>query len=276
MRGWFALLSVALLLVVPLLGLARFDLWRGHHLVLGQPASARRALVALCLAGGATYLITFLVNLIGGRLFCGFGCPLAFVTRLRESARRPGTVTHRQRAAGVYLAIYALLLVAAMELWLLDPSIVTEGSLPARLAAGLALVGGTLAVLAHARWWGWSFCEAWCPVGLYYSVVAPTRSFGLHFDAATCIDCKACDHVCPVHLPPRAMLELVERDRGLAISQAPAVNHCLSCGDCIEACEMVLAKQDVPIPLTFSWHPFRDPGKSGAPITLPDPPSRRE
>jgi polyferredoxin len=40
--------------------------------------------LALLLAAGASYLVPFIVNLVGGRLFCGFGCPLALLTRLSE------------------------------------------------------------------------------------------------------------------------------------------------------------------------------------------------
>lgn len=255
-----SLASVLLLSAVPLSGLAQLDLWRGHHLVLSRPATATSALLALTLAGGGSYLVTFIVNLFGGRLFCGFGCPLSQVTRLDEGARLPRS-PRRRMVNRIHGPVYSFLFASSLVLWLVDVRVFAEGSLPARLTAGSAVLALTLLVLAHGRFFHFAFCRNWCPVGLYYSVVAPTKSFGIRFQPEHCIECDACDKVCPLHIPPRELLQSMHRDEGLAISEAPAVNHCISCGDCVEACEMVMAKKSptpAPIPLTFDWDPFRD------------------
>jgi ferredoxin len=81
-----------------------------------------------------------------------------------------------------------------------------------------------------------------------------------------------------VGLPPRDLAAPVERAAGLAPGGAPGYNHCLSCGDCVEACEHATRKLrgklaekagGVPVaaPLTFGWtvnsadsSPQRTPG----------------
>jgi polyferredoxin len=253
LRAVMALLSLALVAAVPLLELARVDLWRGGHLLLGRPASLGRALVGALLFGIACYLVTFLVNAVGGRLFCGFGCPVSQANRLHERAMalagRPGAASARARS----LAFSALCAGAVLHGWI-DPALWREGSPRAVATAIGAWLALAAAVQLHARRWHWAFCRGWCPVGLYYSVVMPSRSFGIRFDraAGTCVACNACDRICPVGLAPRDLLAEIERDEGLSIARATGVHHCLSCGDCIEACEHVLGRRGVAqAPLSF-------------------------
>ena len=85
-----------------------------------------------------------------------------------------------------------------------------------------------------------------CPIGLYYSFVAPGDHFGIHFREATkdgskdaCLHCNACINVCPVDLNPMDLAENATPRGGIAI-EAPGQNHCLKCGDCIQACEMMI------------------------------------
>ena len=257
LRGALALASLAIVAAPPLLGLGRLDLWRGDHRFLGEPVTFAKALFGGVLFGVASYLITFVVNAFGGRLFCGFGCPLAQANRLVEQvgaipAGRPG---RGAPIAGSWL--FALLYAAAVLHWWIDPRLWLDGSASARAVAAGVLLLGTALIQAHAHRWHWAFCRGWCPVGLYYSVVMPSTAFGIRFSPATCIDCNACDHVCPVDLRPRELTAEVTRDEGFAIASTSGVHHCLSCGDCVEACELVLTKRGVaPIALTLAAHPF--------------------
>ncbi len=259
-RAWrskIALLSLIVVAAPPLSGLGRIDLWRGHHLLLGEPVGFGKALFGGLLFGTASYLITFVVNAFGGRLFCGFGCPLSQANRLVEEVDtqrgKPG------RAAAIARSwLFAVAFAAAILHWWINPRLWLEGSIGARAAALGALAIGAALIQGHARWWHWAFCRGWCPVGLYYSVVSPSTALGIHFDAATCVNCNACDRVCPVGLAPRNLPGEIERDEGLAIASTTGVHHCLSCGDCVEACEYILEKRGVtPIALTLTAHPFR-------------------
>lgn len=252
LRNKMALLSLAIVAAPPLLGLGRIDLWRGDHRLLGEPVGFGKALFGGLLFGTASYLITFVVNAFGGRLFCGFGCPLSQANRLAEKL---ATLRGKPGRTGALLAswLFAGLFAAAVLHWWIDPRLWSEGSWLARGAAAAALVAGAAAVQAHARLWHWAFCRGWCPVGLYYSVVMPSTKLGIRFDAGTCVTCNACDHVCPVGLAPRDLRGEVRRDEGLAIAATTGVHHCLSCGDCVEACEHVLGRRGIaPIALTLS------------------------
>ena len=273
LRSWVSLLSLIVVAAPPLVGLGRIDLWGGDHQLLGEPVSFAKALFGGLLFGIASYLITFLVNAFGGRLFCGFGCPLSQANRLAEriAAERgkPG-----RTATIVRSWLFAGAFAAAILHWWIDPRLWIEGSLGARAAAVAALAAGAALIQSHARWWHWSFCRGWCPVGLYYSVVSPSTALGIRFDAATCVNCNACDRVCPVGLAPRNLPGEIERDEGLAIATTTGVHHCLSCGDCVEACEFILGKRGItPIALTLASHPFGEGEAHPAPTAAPAEPA---
>ncbi len=242
------ILTLVALTLVPLLGIVRIDLWGGQHLFRGRSVSFGGAIVGSVIAIAVFYLITYVVNTSFGRLFCGWGCPVGQLHRFGDVAALPG----RYRKVPAFA--YAVLLAGAVLPWWTDLRVLTEGSWQARGVFALAWVGLVGIFLAHARWVRWTFCEKWCPVGHYYSIIRVDKAQGVAFDAAldTCIDCDVCTRVCPVDLDPRNLHKPLNDRGGIAASGLPGLNHCLACGDCVEACEHVLRKKDVQVPLLFA------------------------
>jgi polyferredoxin len=272
-------LSIALVAAVPLFGLGRMDLWGGAHRAFGRPSSFGRALLAAFVFGSACYFVTFLVNAVGGRLFCGFGCPLAQANRIEEQVVAAGSDRARRRRAIFDLWAFSALFAGSMVLWWVDPRVLVAGSAGAIAVTLASWAALTAAIVLHAKGWNWAFCRGWCPVGLYYSVATPSKSFGIAFDKAvgTCVNCNACDRICPVGLPPRDLLAPIERDEGLALPKGPAMNHCLSCGDCVEACEYILGRRNVhPIPLTFAFGAYVEKPAPPAPPPADGSPTRAD
>jgi polyferredoxin len=248
--------SLGILLVIPLTGLVRLDLWRGEHRLLFAAAGWKPTLAVVIAIFAVIYAVTFLINLVAGRMLCGWGCPVGQLHRLSENSRTPGISKGRRFLHRIAAAAYAALLPASVMVWWLDWRIVFEGSAAARLGVAATLAGGTALALVHGRWWGWNFCKQACPIGLYYSFVAPARWFGVTFNRPdTCIECNLCDHVCPVDLPPRSLPDPIPYRGGLSIADAPARNHCLECGDCVRACEWIVHKTNGGIaPLELGFH----------------------
>jgi ferredoxin-type protein NapH len=257
LRATAQTISLAILLVVPLSGLARVDLWGGQHRLFFQPVAFRPALAGVLAAIAALYVVTFLSNVVAGRLFCGWGCPVGQLNRMAEILDTPRLGWRARVTANLRGAFIGLLFVVSMMLWWVDPRVFVAGSLE---AAGIAW--GLLLLLtgwsfAHGRWWRWRFCMSACPIGLYYSFVSPASWFGVNFrnQQQGCIECNACDNVCPVDLRPRELSRAVPARGGLAIADAPGRNHCLECGDCVRACEwMVGMKGDGPVPLLLGYY----------------------
>lgn len=266
LRALSQAVSLGILAVVPLAGLARVDLWRGEHFLLMERANWRYALAGVIVGIAAMYVVTFLSNVIAGRLFCGWGCPVGQVSRFGEYLDTPG-LKGRGHVLG-YLAggAYSAAFVVSVLFWWVDWRILVTPEV-GPLAAGWGLVAvGTIGAYAHGRWWRWEFCKQICPIGLYYTFMAPARYFGIHFrnEQSTCIECDACDHVCPVDLKPRDLEAPMPMRGGFSIADAPGFNHCLECGDCVRACEeMVRLRGEPPVPLRIGY--FGGPQRIDAP-----------
>ncbi len=249
--------TLAILYLVPLTGLARFDLWGAEHRALFRPANAVDGFVAVAVGVTSLYVITFLANVVCGRLFCGWGCPVAQLSRFGELIEGGGW------RAALRGGSFGALLVLGVMLWWTSPRIVVDGSATAR-AVGAAVFLGLLALTyVHGKVFRWEFCKKACPIGLYYSVVATETSHGIVFerDLETCKACNVCDRVCPVDLHPRALSSPRVGIGGLGIDGLPEDNHCLRCGDCVTACEFVFAREELDrVPLRFGF------GRNGEPL----------
>lgn len=234
--------TLGVLIAVPLLGVARVDLWGGGHFLLGERTTFKRALAGVIVGIAAMYVVTFLSNLGAGRLFCGWGCPVGQVSRFGERLDTPGLKGRRKFRAYFEGGAYSAAFVVSVMCWWVDPSVFWRGAPAAVAVAGGVLMVGVAGAMLHGFFWRWAFCKSVCPIGLYYSFVSPARYFGVHFRNAegSCIDCDACDNVCPVGLTPRDLSSPVTDRRGVSLMDAPGHNHCLECGDCIVACERMV------------------------------------
>ncbi len=248
--------SLGILIAVPISGLARVDLWAGRHALLFQTVPFKHGLAGVIIGIGAMYVATFLVNLFGGRLFCGWGCPVGQVSRFGEAVDTLGLRRSQRLMAAGRGALFSGALVLSVMAWWVDLRVLWQGSgTPLMIAWGVFFVSVAL-TYAHGRWWRWEFCKSVCPIGLYYSFVSPARYFGIHFrnQENTCIECDACDNVCPVDLAPRDLMAPSGPRPGLSIADAPGRNHCLECGDCVRACEFMIERRgNAPVPLLLGF-----------------------
>ena len=252
-RRFFTMsLSMLLLVAVPVFGLARVDLYSGQHRLWGKASSLLPALGAVFVGFGVLVTVTFLFNFVGGRLFCGWGCPVGQISRFGEKVETAAVHGHGRTRALVEGGLFSIALALSLMLWWTHPAVFVSSSFNA-----LGSAYGVLLLLAalsfwHGNSWRWGFCRTSCPIGLYYSVVSPSTSYGIVFEPQmnTCIDCDACARICPVHLDPRELTAGITDIGGLALSGLPADNHCLRCGDCVSACELVLrnrTRQEIPL-----------------------------
>lgn len=251
-------LTIAIVYAVPLARLARFDLWDGRHLAGGSRTNFVYGFGAVFLAVVGFYLLTFIINAIVGRLFCGFGCPVGHMSRLSDELEIAASTGKKRLGAEARAIGFALALGGAAFLWFVDPHVFLEGSRRAILVSvgGLAAVTATIYLLG--RYVRWGFCRGYCPIGIYYSAVQTAHSFGIHFDEVSgeCKECDVCTQACPVGLHPRDLGRPLNDVPGIAIDGFPEANHCLTCGECVRACEGVFKKQlDVIVPLTLSRKP---------------------
>lgn len=245
-------MTLAILFAVPLAGIARVDLWGGQHWALGAPVDLAHGLAATIVGIACFYIVTFLVNIPAGRMFCGFGCPVGQLSRLADRIDAYPKEASKRRRAWLALFAFATALSLSVLLWWTSPRVFVAGDANALALAAAALAAITGAAVLHGRYWRWSFCRKVCPIGLYYSVVQTTSLIGIDFDeTAPCTDCKACETICPVHLDPRHLERPLPSPGGLAFDDLPSANHCLHCGECVEICEHQTRKTPGHPPMGF-------------------------
>jgi ferredoxin-type protein NapH len=262
--------TLLLLFFVPLAGLARFDLWGGEHYALFAPVDFARGLVAVGAAIAGFYAVTFLINIPAGRMFCGFGCPVGQLSRFGDEIDVYERDPAARRWAWLRLVGFAFALALSVLLWWTSPRVFVSGDWrPAGLAVA-ALLAVAAAAVFHARHWRWGFCRKACPIGLYYSVVQTSALIGIDYDPiATCTDCGSCEGICPVHLDPRHLDDLVAAPGGLAFSGLPAMNHCLHCGECVDICEHMTRKTGDIAPMGFRRPHAHAPRETEEPVAGP-------
>lgn len=248
-------LSLLLLLAVPALGIARVDLWGGRHVLLGAPVGIVQGLQGLVITLAVLYGVTFLSNVVVGRFFCGWGCPVGHVSRLGEDVDLERRSRRRKLVAHVLGAGFVATFVGAVMSWWVDPRVLPEGSWAAR-----GVVLGVFAVLCaggflHAFVWRFGFCLHACPIGLYYRYVTSRTPVGIVFSEVPdpCTQCGACTKICPVDLDPRQLGVPTGRQAPHGHDGGPAEERygdaeCLRCGDCVEACRMVFSIRPAATP----------------------------
>ena len=245
-------ITLLILFAVPLSGLARVDLWGGDHWALGKQVDLARGLAAAIVGIVSFYIVTFMVNIPAGRMFCGFGCPVGQLSRLSDRIDAYAKQASSRSRAWANLVLFAVVLSTAIVLWWVSPRVVLSGDYTAIAVAVAATLATAAAAILHGRYWRWSFCRKVCPIGLYYSVVQTTSLIGIDFDeTAHCTECKACEKICPAELDPRHLDHLLPSPGGLAFDDLPAANHCLHCGECIEICEHQTRKTPDRAPMGF-------------------------
>jgi len=253
-------LSLVILLAVPAAGLVRIDLWQGHHLLLGEPVGMVEALGGFVVAMAILWGVTFATNIVVGRFFCGWGCPVGYVSRLGEDVHLKRRKRWRWGFSHLAGAGFVATFIASIMSWWVDPRVLVDGSLAAQATTlgiwGALCVGGFL----HAFFWRFGFCKSACPIGIYYRFVTSASPLGIVFDEhpSPCIECGACEKICPVDIDPKALGQPVPapgEEQLASVGDAPPPTgdvygdaECIRCGDCVEACQMI-----------FKGHPGETP-----------------
>ena len=188
--------------------------------------------VALLVAG---YL------LVGGRVFCGWVCPVNVVTDsaawLREKLglrprARPSRAT-RYWLLGTLLVATALTGVAVWE-WVNPVSLLHRGLIFGLGYAWLVVLAVFLFdLLVTPRGW----CSHLCPMGAAYSLLGAASVVRVRADdRARCDDCMECFRVCPEPQVIEPALKGGERGLGPVITGM----NCTNCGRCIDVCDQAV------------------------------------
>ena len=194
------------------------------------------------LLGAALVLVAY--NLIGGRVFCAWVCPVNAVTDSaawlrRRLAIKTGRVPDAATRYWLLGAVFGLAALSGSLVWeTVNPVHLMQRSLIQGLAGALA--GGmtmTLSVLLLVFLYdllvasrGW--CGHLCPMGAFYGLLGPKGLLRVAASRrAACNDCMDCFAVCP---EPQVIRPALKQDG--QVSPVILDRDCTACGRCIDVC----------------------------------------
>ncbi|MFT7487423.1 MAG: polyferredoxin [Candidatus Paceibacteria bacterium] len=257
MRWVVAIVSTVVVALLPGLGILRFDLWGGQHVLMGEEVAFAVAAKAFAYPFLGVNIAIVVASRTTGRYLCGFSCPYGAITRLREWIRfRSKEPFPRLLGEVLMFALCGLLGAIVFSFWV-SWDVFLEGQTMARafsLGFLAAMVGG---LYMQVRLLGIGFCRGWCPSGVYFALLGPDTVNGIEFkNPDSCTECDACDKACPVDLLPREMSGGRHRDGiGLYTDGMSNFANCLRCGDCVNVCEGMTDRYGKPTPLVMGWLP---------------------
>jgi cytochrome c oxidase accessory protein FixG len=204
----------------------------------------------------------FWLTALVGRAWCGWGCPQTVymeflfrpIERLFEGKReaqlrldQAGLSWRRIAKNGVFLLLSFVLAnvflsyfvsTHALRMW------VTEA--PSQHMSGFLVVAVTTSLMFFDfAYFREQMCTVVCPYARLQSVLLDRRSLLIGYDRlrgeprskgkpkpghGDCIDCNACVISCPTGIDIRGGLQL----------------ECIACGQCVDACDSIMAKIDKP------------------------------
>lgn len=197
------------------------------------------------------YIISFLVTLVlfvvlGGRILCGFMCPLGFVQDLFDKLRRvlhirPVTVSDKmnqviQPLKWLWTILFLCFVFVGGDFCDICPNKIFSPALGGWWV-NLALGGFLTIPLIVGSFYIKRFWCLMCPMGFLLGMFHKYNLFQLKKDCTACTECGACYESCPMRL--KNIYTEREKENVQTID-------CLMCGECIHKCP-----EDHALSMTF-------------------------
>ena len=194
------------------------------------------------------------VAFLYGRLWCGWACPQTAASDFAESLRkrldkalktRPGKPRFRLSRTLWGLGVAAMAWATGIVLagyWFAPAEVWAAALTPARDLAPALTVYLTAAVLtADMLWLRRRFCTHVCPYGPLLGTVADQNTLAVRYldeRGGDCIGCHQCEVDCPM---------------GIDIKHGVGQHACISCGECVDSCHIVLGRRGTPGLIEFRY-----------------------
>jgi ferredoxin-type protein NapH len=187
----------------------------------------------------------FFSSLFVGRVFCGWICPAGATQELCAMVRKKSVKNGKKNLIkyaiwAPWITIIALMFFQAGGVKAVDPlyqtyygiSISDIYSLVIFLAIAGLIAGLALAIGKHAACYTICWMAPFMIIGRKIRNASNWPSLQLQADKTKCVNCKACDRICPMSLEVNDMVQKNSMEN----------SECILCGSCVDNCPKQVIK----------------------------------
>jgi ferredoxin-type protein NapH len=187
----------------------------------------------------------FFSSLFVGRVFCGWICPAGATQELCAMVRKKSVKNGKKNLIkyaiwAPWITIIALMFFQAGGVKAVDPlyqtyygiSISDIYSLVIFLAIAGLIAGLALAIGKHAACYSICWMAPFMIIGRKIRNASNWPSLQLQADKTKCVNCKACDRICPMSLEVNDMVQKNSMEN----------SECILCGSCVDNCPKQVIK----------------------------------
>ncbi|MEN8264801.1 MAG: quinol dehydrogenase ferredoxin subunit NapH [Nitrospirota bacterium] len=198
-----------------------------------QSFSAGASIAADVLIGALIILIFYAV--LGGRVFCGWVCPVNMITDLADKIRTFFNLDDTWKSWDIKRGV---------RYWVIALSVVLSAILGVTAFEWISPIGALHRGIIYGFGFGWAFvlivflfdlfavkngfCGHVCPLGGFYSLIGRFGFLRIGYDRDKCTECMKCIAICP----EKQVLHMVGKQSGAVLS-----GECINCGRCVEECD---------------------------------------
>lgn len=197
------------------------------------------------------------ISMLYGRVYCGYLCPQMIFSEasinLEEKIKTFINKNFAKQSLTVRnwmnrIAVYSVLTIASVFLAFVFISYFIEprdlfwrlASFDLVTAGGFAGAVVTLITFADFAFLRQKFCTTVCPYGYLQGILGDNETLVVQYrdPEEICVECKKCVRVC--HM-------------GIDIRNSPYQIECIHCGECVDACKLIMGKFGKDTLIHYAW-----------------------
>jgi cytochrome c oxidase accessory protein FixG len=244
LRKFIHAVCVVVFFTLPLSSLMRFDIPKQRFYFFGYELWISEFSIVFFSMMFLMFVVAAMA-MFYGRMYCGYLCPqmifseafLALESKLQRTVNKYVRWDAKKRnvlskslfflIAGLASVVLAFVFIS----YFVEPRDLLHRllALDVQTTGGFAGAVTTLLILLDFLFLRLRFCTVVCPYGYLQGMLADGDTLMVHYrdQDRDCIECKKCERIC--HM-------------GIDIRNSPYQIECVGCGECIDACNDVLAR----------------------------------